>query len=78
MNAPPTVLTVTVKPNAKQQAIVIEDDGSLSVRLKSSPMEGKANQELIELLARRFGVPKSHVSIKSGATARTKRVVVRN
>lgn len=70
------ILTVKVKPNSKQQAIVIEDDSSLTVRLKSPPADGQANQELIELLAERFGVPKSHVSIKSGATSRIKRIEV--
>lgn len=63
---------VKVKPNSKQQSIVEESDGSLTVFLKSPPIEGKANQELVKLLADKFGVPKSRVTIQSGANARIK------
>ena len=39
-------------------------------------MDGKANEELIALIAQRFACPKSVVSIKSGATSRMKRVQI--
>lgn len=45
---------VKVKPNSKVQSIKEEADGSLTVSLKSPPVEGKANQELIKLLAEKF------------------------
>ncbi len=44
--------------------------------LKAAPQDGKANAELIDLLAKEFGVAKAKVRIKSGATARTKRVEI--
>jgi hypothetical protein len=68
------VLSVRVKPNSRQQAIRQEEDGSLTVYLKSPPVEGKANQELIQLLAKEFDVPKSFIRIKAGASARNKLV----
>jgi uncharacterized protein YggU (UPF0235/DUF167 family) len=40
--------------------------------LKAAPVDGEANRELIALVARRFGCRKTAVSIKSGASARTK------
>ena len=49
---------VRVKPNAKQSALTEAADGSLIARLTAPPVEGKANQELIALLARTYGVPK--------------------
>ncbi|KPQ39260.1 MAG: hypothetical protein HLUCCO16_08615 [Phormidium sp. OSCR] len=70
------IFNVKVKPNSKQQAIILEDDGSLTVRLQSSPVDGKANKELIQVLADRFGVRKSQVSIRSGERSRMKRVEV--
>ncbi|MFO8039892.1 MAG: DUF167 domain-containing protein [Sodalinema sp.] len=70
------MFNVKVKPNSKQQAIILEDDGSLTVRLQSPPVEGKANKELIQVLADRFGVRKSQISIRSGERSRTKRVEV--
>jgi uncharacterized protein len=63
---------VKVKPNAKQQLLVTATDGSLTAYLISSPIGGKANLELIQLLAKSFGVPKSRIFIKSGFTSRLK------
>lgn len=70
------MFNVKVKPNSKQQAIILEDDGSLTVRLQSPPVDGKANKELIQVLAKQFGVRKSQVSIHSGERSRMKRVEV--
>ena len=55
---------VKVKPNAKQQKIEELADGSLNAHLKSPPLDGKANEELIKLLAKDFDVPKSSIRIK--------------
>ncbi len=65
---------VKCKPNAKRQHLIEEADGSLTAHLKSPPVDGKANQELIALLASHFGVPKSSVVIKAGATSKLKLV----
>ena len=67
---------VKVKPNAKQQKIEELADGSLNVHLKSPPVDGKANEELIKLLAKKFDVPKSSIRIKSGATSRQKLIEI--
>ena len=68
------LLKIQVKPNSKQQNILEEPDGSLKISLKSPPVDGKANQELIKLLAKKFGVPKSEIIIKSGLSSRNKLV----
>lgn len=65
---------IKVKPNSKKQAILEEEDGSLTVHLKSPPVDGKANKELIELLAKKFGVSKSHITIQFGTSGRNKLV----
>jgi uncharacterized protein (TIGR00251 family) len=67
-------LTVQVKPNAKQQKLTQIADGTWAIHLKSPPTEGKANKELIALLAKHFKVPKSAITIKTGLTSRLKRV----
>jgi uncharacterized protein (TIGR00251 family) len=67
---------VKVKPNAKRNSIEESADGSLIVHLKSPPVDGKANEELIKLLAEKFDVPKSYIRIKSGATSRQKLVEI--
>lgn len=69
-------LSVKVKPNSKQQKIEVGDDGGLTIRLKSPPVEGKANAELIKLLAKIYGVRKSQVQIKSGVAAKIKQIEI--
>ena len=56
--------SITVKPNSAQQKINEEAHGSLTISLKSPPVDGKANAELIKLLANKFTVPKSKITIK--------------
>ena len=66
-------IRVKVKPNARVSALDEPDgDGIWLARLKSPPVDGKANAELIALIARRFGCRKRAVTIKSGASARLK------
>ncbi len=67
-------LTVRVKPNARSSALQRQDDGSWSAQLRAPPEDGKANAELIDLVARHFGCRKAQVSIKSGASGRIKLV----
>ncbi len=71
-----TTLTVRVKPNAPVQKAARLDDGSWLLHLKAPPQNGKANAELVALLANELGVTKAQVRIKSGQTARTKRVEI--
>jgi len=67
---------VKVKPNSQQQKIEELEDGSLNIHLKSPPVDNKANEELIKLLAKKFDVPKSSIRIKSGVTSRQKLITI--
>ncbi|MBE9169357.1 DUF167 domain-containing protein [Pleurocapsales cyanobacterium LEGE 06147] len=69
-------IQVKVKPNSQQQKIEEGANGSWTVRLKSPPVDGKANQELIEMLAKKFRVAKSQIVIKSGLSSRNKLVEI--
>ena len=66
---------VRVKPGSKRRRVV-EGEGYLIVEVKAPPKEGKANEELREVLAEYFGVSKSAVKILSGHRARVKVVEV--
>jgi uncharacterized protein len=70
------ILRIKVKPNARESSLVQEADGTWLARLKSPPVDGKANAELIELVAAHFGRRKSEVLIKSGASGRMKVLTV--
>jgi uncharacterized protein len=71
-----TVIQVKVKPNARVSAFTQADDGTWLAQIKSPPIDGKANEELIALVAQHFRCRKSCVSIKSGASGRLKRVSI--
>jgi uncharacterized protein len=73
-------IKVKVKPNSKNQLIEEKEDELgehyLLVSVKSPPQEGKANAEVIELLAKHFGVKKSQIKIKLGSSSKFKLVEV--
>jgi uncharacterized protein (TIGR00251 family) len=73
---PIAVIRVKVKPRARVSLLMPVEGGVWLAQLKSPPVEGKANEELVELVARHFDCGKSAVSIKSGASGRTKLVRV--
>jgi uncharacterized protein len=73
---PTVTLRVKVKPNAKTASLAQGADGWWQARLKSPPVDGKANAELIALLAEHFRCPKAAVTIKAGASGRNKLVRV--
>jgi uncharacterized protein (TIGR00251 family) len=73
---PAQVLEVKVKPNARASILTQTPEGTWRAELKSPPVDGKANQELIALVAAHFGCRKADVSIQSGASGRLKRVRV--
>ena len=68
------ILTVRVIPRSSKPGIAVEADGSVKVRLQSPPVDGAANVELVEVLARAFDLPRRAVTIVGGAHSRTKRV----
>ncbi len=69
-----TEIQVKVKPNSRVAALERGDDGVWIARVKSPPIEGRANDELVTLIARHFGCRKADVTIRSGARSRLKRI----
>ena len=75
------MVPVRLTPNARRNGIAGIAEGAdgtrrLKVSVTAVPEGGKANAALIRLLAKSWGLPKSAISIKSGATARTKTLLV--
>ncbi|HJW48911.1 MAG TPA: DUF167 domain-containing protein [Candidatus Limnocylindria bacterium] len=70
------IFTIRVTPRASANAVGGERDGALLVRVTAAPVEGKANDAVVELLAKALDVPPSEVHLEQGAAARTKRMSV--
>ena len=74
-----TLLKIYVKPRASRSLFpskIYLESKEVEAMLRSPPDKGKANKELIELVANFFGVSKSNVSIVSGLTSREKTVKI--
>ena len=69
-------VAVRVHPRARRDEIVGQRAGALLVRVTAPPVEGRANDALCRLLARRLGVAPGRVSVVRGAAARDKVVEV--
>ncbi len=65
-------ITVQVKPNSKKESVERLDDGSFLIRVHVPPIDGKANERVIELLAQHLSVPKSRIELVSGARGKRK------
>lgn len=70
------MLQIKVKPNARASALAEMPDGTWLAQIKSPPIDGKANEELVTLVAQHFDLRKSQVSVKSGASGRMKLVKI--
>ncbi len=69
-------IQIKVKPNSRASLLEQKEDGTWLAQIKSPPVDGKANEELIALVAKHFGCRKSDVSIKSGGSSRTKLIQI--
>jgi uncharacterized protein (TIGR00251 family) len=65
---------VRVIPRGGRSTIAGLRDGAVLVRLAAAPVDGAANAELIDLLARTLKVPRRDITIVGGEKSRSKRV----
>ena len=73
-----SIIQVKVKPQSRVSAFTPIEDGTYLAQVKAQPIDGKANEELIALIAAHFKCRKADVSVKSGASGRMKLVRVEN
>ena len=70
------ILQVKVKPKARVSVFTAQLDGTWLAEIKATPVDGKANAELIRLIAQHFEVAKAKVAVKSGAGGRLKLITI--
>lgn len=68
------ILSVRVIPRSSKSRIDGRRGDALLVRLAAPPVDGAANEALIDLLAREFQRPKRDITILSGQSSRDKRI----
>jgi len=70
------VIDIKVVPSSGRQKFVLDKSGQLKCFLKCAPEGGKANSELMKLLAQKLSLSKNDISIIVGATSRKKRIKI--
>ena len=70
------MLSLHVQPGAKRTEVVGLHGDALKIRLAAPPVDGKANECLLEYVADTLNVPKRQVTLVSGQSSRSKRVAV--
>ena len=71
------ILSVKVQPGAPRSAVKGAHGGALKVAVAAPPEKGKANEELVRLLARALDLDRRGLEVVAGETGREKRVLVR-
>jgi len=70
------VVEIRLQPRASDDALAGISNGRLRIRVTAPPVGNAANQKMIALLAKAFGVAKSRVRLLAGAGNRDKRVAI--
>lgn len=70
-------ISVITHPNNKHPRIEEDLTGVLHVYVNAPPLEGRANQAVIEALALHFGVKKNAVTLLSGHKSKNKRFEIK-
>ena len=59
-------------PRSSKNQIKVTSNNQIKVYVTSAPVDGEANQAVIQLLAKALGISKSSISLVSGLTSRDK------
>ncbi|MEI6563611.1 MAG: DUF167 domain-containing protein [bacterium] len=70
------IIRVHATPRASKSQIQGQHGDALKIRLQAPPVDGKANDALIEFLSETLGIPQRQITLLSGQTSRQKRVAI--
>jgi uncharacterized protein YggU (UPF0235/DUF167 family) len=70
------ICIIKVVPSSGRSAWAVDKSGILKCYLKSAPEKGKANKELIKMLADALSIEQKRITIIGGLTSRTKRIKI--
>ena len=65
-------LAVRVRPGAKKNDVAGIHAGAVKISLTAPPVDGRANEALIEFVAELLRIPRAGIAILSGASSRMK------
>lgn len=69
-------LEVHVQPGARRTAIVGDHGGRLKIVVNAPPLDGKANEAVLQMLSKQLGLARRAIALEAGTRGRDKRVLV--
>ncbi|MBO0719991.1 MAG: YggU family protein [Blastocatellia bacterium] len=66
------IFSVRVQPRASRSCVAGEVEGTLRIRLAAAPVDGEANEELLNFLAKLLDIPRRQLEIVSGQRSKNK------
>lgn len=69
-------LVVKVKPGVFKDEIKIDAEGIITIKIKQRPIDGAANDYLIEFLAQEFKLRKNDIVLEKGLSSRYKKILL--
>lgn len=68
------ILKIKVHPNSRKEHIKPRGEDSFEIFVRAKPVEGKANEAVLELLSEHLRIPRNKLRLMRGATSRNKLV----
>lgn len=65
-------ISLKVKPNSRENSVKELENGIFEVKVSVPPEKGKANERVIELVAKHLKIPKTKIEIISGLSSKQK------
>ncbi len=69
-------ISLHVLPNAPKSQIIGEHNGSLKIKIKAPPVDGKANEAIVDFFSRLLKVSKSSIEILKGDKSKAKKILI--
>ena len=70
------IITIYLQPGAKKSEVVGFHNGNIKIKVNSPPVEGKANDALIQFLSDFLDIPKSFIELIAGQKSRIKKLKI--
>ena len=69
-------IRVRVAPNSSQESVCFDKEQGLIVKLKSPPVDGRANRDLLRIVAKKLGIAPTRIAVCKGLASRNKVLLV--
>jgi hypothetical protein len=69
-------ILVQVKPSSRENKLIINTDGSFSLKVKAPPIKGRANREIIKWLSKGLNISSKSIVIVKGLYSKEKMIVI--